>query len=531
MIRFGNDYQTWARVALALLAGAALTAAVVLYRAERSGPVTSRFNAVGVELPYSKSVDSWIVNSPAKETQHGTSLKDQFHGVGGDVLIGGQGDDTYTLWDTGNLVVESPGEGVDTVESYSNGATVLADNVENLTLKGDRSNHAGGNALDNIITAGDTGATLDGGGGNDVLVGGRGPDIFQIRAGNGSDAIIDFTQGTDKVRLGGYTINSFDKVRATMRQVGADTVIRLDKTEKLILRGVSAKTLTAGDFQLPIDMSKLRLSFTDEFSTLRLRAQGGIWIPNLAEGGMTDHGHVDEQQVYVDAGYAGSATNPLGINPFAVSPDGVLSIIAAPIEKANAAALGRAAYSSGLLSSKTGFSQQYGYFEIRAALPKGQGFLPEFWLMPATGGWPPEIDVMESLGRDPGMVYMTMHDIGGVRKGSAAYFDHTERMHTYGLNWTKEKLTWYVDEMEVAQQPAPATFRQEFYVIINLAIGNAWAGKVDSSTGIGAFKIDYLRVYANAETVSRSVHGVKTPLTGAGAQRLSVVSASRSDAR
>ena len=77
-------------------------------------------------------------------------------------------------------------------------------------LKGEQSSYACVNAIDNIITAGDVSATLDGSGGNEILIGRRGTDIFQICAGNGSDASLGFTHSGDKVRLGGYRIHSFD---------------------------------------------------------------------------------------------------------------------------------------------------------------------------------------------------------------------------------------------------------------------------------------------------------------------------------
>ena len=41
-----------------------------------------------------------------------------------------------------------------------------------------------------------------------------------------------------------------------------------------------------------------------------------------------------------------------------------------------------------------GFSQQYGYFEVRAQLTDTSGFNSDFWMMPNSGPSPPEFDVL-----------------------------------------------------------------------------------------------------------------------------------------
>lgn len=129
-----------------------------------------------------------------------------FQGLGGDLLVGGNGDDAYYLWDKTSAAVEQTGQGIDTIYANYWGAVTLADNVENLFLSSDGSTSGTGNGLNNIIVAGSVGATLDGGGGDDVLVGGSRADLFKITAGNGSDAVVISSQAatSSSCRVMGY---------------------------------------------------------------------------------------------------------------------------------------------------------------------------------------------------------------------------------------------------------------------------------------------------------------------------------------
>lgn len=55
-------------------------------------------------------------------------------------------------------------------------------------------------------------------------------------------------------------------------------------------------------------------------------------------------------------------------------------------------------YATGQITTSHTWSQTYGYFEIEARIPRGQGRWPAFWLTFAGIGWPPEIDIFEAYG-------------------------------------------------------------------------------------------------------------------------------------
>jgi len=87
-------------------------------------------------------------------------------------MIGGAGNDTYVVDNTGDVVTENPGGDTDTVQSsitYSLGA-----NVENLTLTGTANINGTGNTNDNVITGNSGNNVLAGLGGADSLDGGAG---------------------------------------------------------------------------------------------------------------------------------------------------------------------------------------------------------------------------------------------------------------------------------------------------------------------------------------------------------------------
>lgn len=256
-----------------------------------------------------------------------------------------------------------------------------------------------------------------------------------------------------------------------------------------------------------IDPATLRPTFADEFDTLSLQADGGRWRTTYAYGGiaartLTSNG---EKQLYVDPGFRGSADAPLRMNPFRIDR-GVLGITAARVDEATAAKMWGYRYASGLLTTKGTFAQRYGYFEIRAKLPAGQGLWPAFWLLSADGTWPPELDVIEHLGRDPDTVYMSTvfgrsqdartHEKVNVPGATTAF-------HTYGMRWDKTEVAFYVDRSEVGRVPTPASMHKPMYLLVNLAVGGGWARDPDPAKPFGGtYAIDYVRAYAVEDTTT-----------------------------
>ncbi|WP_171902707.1 calcium-binding protein [Pseudomonas sp. ENNP23] len=127
-------------------------------------------------------------------------------GTGNDTLIGGLGNDTYVVDSLGDVIQESPNQGIDTLESSISITSPLRANLENLRLTGSANLNGTGNSASNLIT-GNQGAnylrgnagndTLSGEGGNDTLEGGVGNDVYRFARGWGTDTIVNFEAGSN----------------------------------------------------------------------------------------------------------------------------------------------------------------------------------------------------------------------------------------------------------------------------------------------------------------------------------------------
>jgi len=156
------------------------------------------------------------------------------------------------------------------------------------------------------------------------------------------------------------------------------------------------------------------------------------------------------------------------------------------------------AYTSGMIAS-TNFSFTYGYVEMRAKVTACKGMWSAFWMLPTDGGWPPEIDAEEVLGRDPTTVHMTYHyDATNNLNGSPwSGPDFSAGWHTFAVDWEPNAITWYVDGVKRQQDTNASTITNKpMYLLANLAVGGNWAGWPDATTAFPcAFSIDYIRVY------------------------------------
>nr|WP_232307241.1 glycoside hydrolase family 16 protein [Sphingomonas sp. Y57] len=255
----------------------------------------------------------------------------------------------------------------------------------------------------------------------------------------------------------------------------------------------------------------MQMSFSEEFDGRALRDD--IWRTAYKTCGKAGsianrslYGN-RERQIYFDRDFLGA-----GVQPFEVR-DGKLVIIARPLSPSvkakldgaiakqppdiRGSALAQVRYSSGLITTKCSFEQAYGYFEIRARWTGGKGIWPAFWLLPAKGGWPPEIDILEAHGDKPDTVFHSLHSKRQKSITRKVTMPGTaDQFHLYAVLWTPETLDYYVDGIRTASIPTTADANQPMYLIANLAIGGSWPGDPDARTAMPArMEIDHIRVW------------------------------------
>jgi beta-glucanase (GH16 family) len=172
-------------------------------------------------------------------------------------------------------------------------------------------------------------------------------------------------------------------------------------------------------------------------------------------------------------------------------------------------------YTSARIKTLGKFEVQYGRIAARIRVPHGQGIWPAFWMLGNdlnSAGWPNcgEIDIMEHIGKEPGIVHATVHGpgysgAGGI--GNQFKLDENRRMtddfHVFEVRWTADRLTFFIDgkpyhEVTPANLPAGAkwVFDHPFFILLNLAVGGNWPGYPDDTTTFPqALMIDWVRVW------------------------------------
>lgn len=182
-------------------------------------------------------------------------------------------------------------------------------------------------------------------------------------------------------------------------------------------------------------------------------------------------------------------------------------------------------YTSARLNSK--FTFKYGRIEVRAKLPSIAGTWPAIWLLGkninedgaywdnegfGTTPWPfcGEIDIMEPnvpktqiLGTwhwDNGSGYMI--NSSGIATSNT---DTSQNYHLYALEWDETIMKIFMDGILINQQNTVNPFNEEFYILLNVAMGGNLGGTIDPSFSQDIMEIDYVRVYQESPL---SVKGV-----------------------
>ena len=166
--------------------------------------------------------------------------------TGADRMLGAAGNDLYYVDNAGDEVIEKPGEGIDTVWTTL-AALALAANAENLEFIGTGAFNGTGNGLANRITGGLSGDVLRGGAGNDTIFGKAGADIFVYSetTGYGTDRIMDFQDGIDKVRFSTAVAANIGAIAIAGNGTTHVTLTTADGVTHLF--GAAAITITSAD--------------------------------------------------------------------------------------------------------------------------------------------------------------------------------------------------------------------------------------------------------------------------------------------
>jgi trimeric autotransporter adhesin len=217
---------------------------------------TSSVNGTG------NGIDNRLFGNNAANTLLGLGATDFLNGQGGDdvidggsgvdTMVGGTGNDTFFVDDPGDIVLDAPDQGQDSV--FATGSTVLyvGQAIEVVQLIGGADSDATGNDRAQTLVGNTGNNVISSGAGNDEMFGQGGNDTFVYALGDGDDLIGDFEGAGvalgDVVVLENTGITNFGDLLAATVDVAGGCEITLSAGQQLSFRAVAKAQFDASDF-------------------------------------------------------------------------------------------------------------------------------------------------------------------------------------------------------------------------------------------------------------------------------------------
>jgi beta-glucanase (GH16 family) len=280
------------------------------------------------------------------------------------------------------------------------------------------------------------------------------------------------------------------------------------KTKRIIAMAVtalSASLCLGTGVQAPATAApKYKLLWSQEFNEKKVsRVSTKVWDFDLTDGYGWGNG---EQQYYTDS--------PRNVK---INGKGQLEITALRLAETDPI-LDRCftcEYTSARIKTANLFGFRYGRMVARIKMPHGVGTWPAFWMLGddiLNGGvWPEsgEIDIIEARGMAPYVAHATVHGpgyFGGNGRGASKYLPVrlSSTYHEYGIDWTPNKIVFtlngrpYYTLTPASLNGNRYVFNQEFFLILNLAMGGTFGGDTDPTVKSATMKVDWIRYYSIA---------------------------------
>ena len=238
------------------------------------------------------------------------------------------------------------------------------------------------------------------------------------------------------------------------------------------------------------DEDKIGLIWSEEFEGNALNTQ--VWGYDIGDGSALGIPGWGNQEVQT---YTASSKNIKVSNGYLT-----ISALKESIEGKN--------YSSARIKSQNKYAFKHGKLKIRAKFPQSKGTWPALWLMGANldaVGWPNcgEIDLVEQNGQEKDKMIGTVHWKNTSNNTNAKFSQEIissgigADFKEYSLIWSESTIKMYVENVKYFDINVNASmpFNQDFFLLINIAMGGSLGGAIATDFNNDQLVVDYIRLY------------------------------------